>query len=295
MALRVLSSVLLSFPLFASQQQITPKPSGPFHVSGNRILDSRNQPFLMRGTQLTDFHPQNAARDNRGGRDFGPHSSTSLSAIRLRFNMNTVRIPLDAREAARPGYFATLARTVRRANEADLLVVLAARDATPEFWAQCASYFKDYPNVMFDLLADAQSDEGWDAWRARMNELTRTVRAAGARQPVIAMSWNAAHDFAGIAPLRRYLLEDPNTIYEIVPTYPAGDRHSDYGELAALAPVTAAGWDIAIADASACAKLPTDPAAVTAMIRANLEDFDARGISWTASVYEAGKLIKDYS
>jgi hypothetical protein len=236
MALRV-SPVLLAAQLFAApQQSLTPRPSGAFHISGNQIIDSHNRPFLMRGTQLTDFHPQTAARDNRGGRDYGPHSATSLSAIRLRFNMNTVRLPLDARESAQPGYFAALSRTVRRANSADLLVVLAARNADAAFWRKCAAYFKDYPNVMFDLLADADSPDGWEAWRARMNELAGAVRASGAKQPVIAMSWNSGHDFTGAATAP--LLQDAGTIYEIAPRYPAGDRQSAYGDLAAIAPVT---------------------------------------------------------
>jgi uncharacterized protein (TIGR03437 family) len=294
MALRVVPALFLAAHVFAApQQSITPQPFGPFHVSGNRILDSRGRPFLMRGTQLTEFHLKTVALDNRGGRDYGPHSATSLSAIRLRFNMNTVRLPLDARESTQPGFFPALARTVRRANTADLMVVLAARNADAAYWRQCAAYFKDYPNVMFDLLADANSTDDWDTWRTRLNELARVVRETGAKQPVIAMSWNAAHDFAGApsAPL----LDDPNTIYEVAPTYPSGDRQKAYGDLAAGAPVTANGWDIEIADTSACTQLPSDPSAVTAMIRANLDDFDARGMSWTASVYEAGKLIKDYS
>src|SRR5580704_13016709 len=80
------------------QQEITARPVGPFQVSGNRILDSKGRVFLMRGTQLTEFHLQTVERDNRAGEDFGPHSATSLSAVRLRFNMNTVRLPLDVRE-----------------------------------------------------------------------------------------------------------------------------------------------------------------------------------------------------
>src|SRR5579862_3796182 len=77
----------------------TPAPAGPFHVSGNQILDSKGRPFLIRGTQVAPFHPETAAHDNRAGLDYGAHSATTLSAIRLRFNMNAVRIPLDLRES----------------------------------------------------------------------------------------------------------------------------------------------------------------------------------------------------
>src|SRR5260370_689718 len=141
-------------PTLPPAQQITPAPAGPFHTAGNQIIDSRSHPFLMRGTQLTDFHLQTTAQDNRAGDIYGAHSATSLSAIRLRFNMNTVRLPLDVNDAANPGYFAAVAKVVRRANDIDLLVILAAREPgaglptskTVEFWKDCAAYFKDYPN-----------------------------------------------------------------------------------------------------------------------------------------------------
>jgi hypothetical protein len=164
------------------RQEITPAPSGPFRVDQNQILDSAGRPFLMRGTQLTDFHPRTAAADNRAGREFGPHSATSLTAVRLRFNMNTVRLRLDVREGADPGYFAALVEVVRRANQLELLVILAASEpgaALPssrstEFWTRCAAAFKDYPNVIFGAFSDplpaavpsgidAHSAAGWDS------------------------------------------------------------------------------------------------------------------------------------
>ena len=286
----VISVVFLGQLFAATQQELTPNPSGPFHVDRNRIIDSKGRPFLMRGTQLTEFHPQTAAADNRGGLDFGPHSATSLSAIRLRFNMNTVRLPLDVKESGRLGYLAALAKVVQRANSFDLLVILAAREPSVGFWSQCAAYFKAYPNVMFDVWADADSSAGWYGWRSHMTELVQAVRSAGAAQPIVAMSRNG-FESAGVTPP----LDDPNVIYELAPRYPAGDRQAQYGSLAAVAPVTAAGWDLELNDKDVCSTLPSDPSPVTSVIRANLEDFDARRMSWTVSLYAAGRLIKDYS
>jgi hypothetical protein len=66
--------VLLACPLPAANlpvqrtQEITPAPVGPFHVVGNRVVDSKGRPFLMRGTQLTEFRPQTVIRDNRAAR-----------------------------------------------------------------------------------------------------------------------------------------------------------------------------------------------------------------------------------
>lgn len=281
------------------------------------MLDSQGRAFLMRGTQLTEFHLQTVARDNRAGEDFGAHSATSLSAIRLRFNMNTVRLPVNVLEFDAPEYFTELAKVVRRANQLDLLVVLAAREpgsALPssksiEFWSHCAAFFKDYPNVVFDVfsdpsppalppsVSDAHSTAGWNVWRNNMQTLVRTVRAAGATQPIVAMGWKDDRLFEGAGDAA--LIDDANIIYEASPrfanTRTDAQREAHLGMLAARVPVIANGWDLELDDAAACAAVPADPTAASALVEGNLNYFDAHQISWTVSVFEPGKLIKDLS
>jgi uncharacterized protein (TIGR03437 family) len=305
----------LTFP--TKQQQITPNPAGPFHVSGNRLLDSQGRAFPMRGTQLTEFHLQTVERDNRAGEDFGAHSATSLSAIRLRFNMNTVRLPVNVLESTAPGYFPELAKVVRRANQVDLLVVLAAREpgaAMPspksaEFWSRCAAFFKDYPNVVFDVFSDPSpaalpasvgdphSAAGWTFWRNGMQSLVRAVRAAGAAQPIVAMGWKDDRLFEGAGDAA--LIDDPTIVYEASPrfanTRTDAQRDAHLGLLAMRVPVVANGWDLELDDAAACAAVPADPTAAAALVQGSLDYFDAHGISWTVSVFEPGKLIKDLS
>jgi uncharacterized protein (TIGR03437 family) len=315
------STYWVSFALLAAstawagtlhQQELTPAPNGPFHIDHNQILDSKGRPFLMRGTQLTDFHPQTAAWDNRGEPDFGPHSPTSLTSIRLRFNMNTVRLPLDIDEADGPEYFAALGDVVRRANQLELLVILAAREPgadlpssrSVEFWARCAAAFKDYPNVIFDAFqdpspaavppgVDPHSAAGWETWRTSMARVVEAIRAAGAAQPIVLASWNDDRMFEGGAPLS----DDGSIVYGISPHYATtatdAERESRFGFLARRAPVTANGWDLELDNPAACAAIPSDPGAVSEMIRANLEDLDAHRISWTISVFTPGKLVKD--
>lgn len=239
-------------------------PSGPFHVAGNQIVDSKGRPFLIRGTQLAPFHLDTVAHDNRAGLDYGAHSATTLSAIRLRFNLNAVRIPLDPRESNRPGYFAALARVVQRANQMDLLVILTAGEGSADFWSRCAAHFKAYPNVMFGVLPASSEDA------------VRAIRSAQSAQPVIV---------AGDA------LEDPNTIYEVSPRY--GER--DFNFFARSAPVLANGWDPQLEDVAACAAVPSDPTAAAALMQDYLNYFDARAISWTVSEFVPGKLIRDLS
>lgn len=263
-------------PPSQAQHQVlaaTPGPNGPFQVHGIQILDSKGQPFLMRGTQLPEFRFETAERNSSSGQVFGPYSATSLSAIRLRFNMNAVRLPVNALEAFEAGYFEELGKVVRRANDMDLLVILAAHETTANFWSHCAAYFKNSANVMFDPVVDPAT-------------AVKAIRSAGATQPVL-VSGTAAS------------IDDSNIIYEVSPLLSAMltdvQRDAEFGLLAKRAPVTANDWDLKVDDGEACSAMPTDPAAVSKLVEANLEYFDAHQISWTVSSFEPGKLIKDFS
>jgi uncharacterized protein (TIGR03437 family) len=251
-------------------------PAGPFHVSGNQIIDSKGRPFLIRGTQVAEFHLETIARDNRAGLDYGAHSATTLSAIRLRFNLNAVRVPIDVRESTKPGYFPALAQLVRRVNQMDLLAILTARDGAAtsseavEFWSRCAAYFKDYPNVMFDTSSEGPAGA------------VHAVRGARASQVVIVVAGATG-------------IDDPNVVYEISSRLAAHGAAPQLGSLPEAVPVLANRWDPDLDDVQACTDLPADPAAASAMVEDYLNYFDAHAISWTVSSFEPGKLIRDLS
>ena len=126
-----------------AQPQLTPAPRGPFHVEGQDLVDSSGEPFLIRGTQLPGLdHPTIG---------FGPHSATTLITIRQRRNMNSVRIPVSVEHfEADASYLSRLGEIVRRANELELSVIVAASEPNAEhFWHRAAGYFQDYPNGLF--------------------------------------------------------------------------------------------------------------------------------------------------
>ncbi len=271
-------------------------------------MDSAGRSILLRATSLPEYRRATAVRESRSGIDFGPYSATSLSAVRLRFNMNAVRLPLDVRESDSPGYFAAVAKVVHTANRVDLIAILAAREPdavmptarTAEFWRRCAMYFKDYPNVMFDLFdnpspgSDAHSPAGWAAWRDGFDAAARAVRSTGAAQLILAAAWSDARQFEGAGSL----LADANTIYEAAPRY--ADTRTDeqraahFGFLAAHAPVFVR-WDLDLEDRAECAVIPADPEAASAMVESSLNYFDAHSISWAVSTLVPGKLVKDLS
>ena len=310
------------------QQKLTAVPAGPFHVAGNRIVDAKGQPFLIRGTQLPGFHLP-AALSRTVGQQFGPYSATTLSTIRLRFNMNAVRIPVNvADDSSDPAWLPELSRVVRRANELELLVILAAQQPGTDlpsrkvahFWSRCAAFFKDYPNVFFDAfsepdagavpgyLAGRHAASDWQFWLhgGRTNDgreaigfedLVKTIRATGASQPIVAMGWHDDGLLEGMTP--EFFINDPNIVYEVCPRYRTtrtdADRNAHFGFLAARVPVLANNWDLELDRYSAdCLAIPPDPTVAEDMVKANLNYFDAHGISWTASVFQPGKLITDY-
>src|SRR5580704_4705321 len=132
--------------------QITPPPSGPYHVEGNRILDRNGREYLIRGTTLPQVTLERSS-------DFGPFSRTTLITLRQRMNMNAVRIPIDEEAYKSPPYRAFVKQLVQKANELELLAIIES--AAP------AADLKSNPSVFFAVQDPA------------------VVRTAGALQPII--------------------------------------------------------------------------------------------------------------
>src|SRR5947207_11635136 len=185
--------------------RLTPAPAGPYHVSGNRILDAGGHAYLVRGTEMptVTLDPVEIVGD---GKQFGVFSPSSFITIRQRLNMNAVRLPVNAPQyAERADYRARVGEIVRSANRFELLVILAADaidklspDALRHFWAQCAAEFKRNPNVFFAPSFGAQAQV--------VVEVIDAIRSSGADQPIL---------IAG--PEER--VQDPNLIYEVTPRY----------------------------------------------------------------------------
>ena len=268
-------------------QKLTAVPKGPIHVERNRLVDSDGQPFLIRGTQLPEFRTRPPAGRAEAVEGFGPHSSTVFSTIRQRWNMNAVRLPLNLLDfESAPKFFQAAGEVVRRANDLELMVILSASDSAEtvpaeilvRFWRDCSTFFKDYPQVVFEL------DTGHDVIR---REFIAAIRAGGAKQPVLVSGW------------RENKVDDVNAIYVVYPRYQTTftdrDRDRQFGRLAEHVPVLASNFDPELDRNSAeCASFPSDPSQAEALVQANLSYFDAHGISWLASEFRPGKLVRDY-
>ncbi len=117
------AALLSAFP---RQPVLTPAPCGPYKIAGNQILDCLNRPWLARGTRLAAFKLQPTSEERAAG-TFGPWSATTLTTIRQRLNMNTVRISAnpDDFNTSRDYQFA-LKRLLLLARRLELLVILDA-------------------------------------------------------------------------------------------------------------------------------------------------------------------------
>ena len=291
-------------------------------------MDSTGQEVLLRGTQIPALTLSSEDFGVSPDHKFGPVSATVFNAIRQRWNMNVIRLPVDVvRHTSDASYAARLEQAVRNANRQDLLVILAATEPgadlpsqrTLRFWTRCAARFKNHPRVLFDAFSAPRasaipghirgihSSADWRFWLhggdtaggnrvAGMQQLADAIRATGAAQPVIVMGLDDAPLFEGLSP--EFFITGANIVYETGPPFSVvktdAQRDRYFGFLAGRVPVLANDWDLNLEKREDCMALPQDPATVERLIESGLEYFDRSDISWTISAFAPGKLITDY-
>lgn len=219
----------------------------PLHTSGNKILNSKNEPVRLRGVNVASLE---WTSDGQG------HILKTVEVAIHDWHANIIRLPLAQDrwfgKAAEQKNDATAYRTlVRRiadfcaTNNCYLILDLHWSDCNEwgkqigqhsmpdtnsvEFWKDFAPRFANRPEVIFDLYNEPH-DVSWKVWRdggivtdkpnvrsqmhdpktfqaVGMQTLLDTVRAAGATNVVIAGGLDWAYDFSGI--LNGYQLSDP--------------------------------------------------------------------------------------
>lgn len=302
--------------------------SSPVRVQGRFLVDRAGQHVLLRGTQLPELAGDASDFGMPSRHAYGPLSATTLNAIRKRWNMNTVRLPVDVgRYLDEPSYAERLAQAVRIANRQDLLVILAAvepgsdlpSEKTIRFWKECGARFRDNAGLLFDLFSTPRAraipghrpgmDTGAD-WRfwlrggrtadghaaVGMQGLADAIRGVGVAQPLIVTGLDEAPLLEGLTP--EFFLSDAGVIYETnvrfneIGTDAQGDR--SFGVLSAQVPLVVNDADLHLDRVQDCQALPQDPAVVERTIQSTLTDYDRLQVSWTISTFAPGKLISDY-
>jgi hypothetical protein len=213
------------------------KPLLALKAVGNRILDTQNQPVLLRGVNVPTLEWTN---------EIGGHVLDTVNVAIRDWKANIIRLPLaqdrwfgKAPEQKDQGtaYRALVHQVVQTCSSQGCYILLdlhwsdcgewgtnIGQHSMPDrnsivFWKDCAAAFKNQPAVLFDLYNEPH-DVSWEVWfnggtikdRANtrragpartyeavgMQQLLDTVRSTGAKNAVIAGGLDWAYDFSGI-------------------------------------------------------------------------------------------------
>lgn len=236
--MRRLFILLLAAAALHAHAPITPAIRGPLSTDGTRIVTTTGTVISLRGAVLPNLEAATVA---------------TLGVLRLRWNMNAVRIPLSVPAWQRDGqaYIDRVNAAIARSKAADLYTVLTADEAapTPAFWTALATALRNEPQVAFSLARKSAPANGQALYDA--------IRATGARQLVT--SQPAAN------------ISGENVVFEIAVNTQA---------LQIRVPSYVAEW-------------ATPNCADSADVFQALSDFDTNGASWTAATFEPNCLLRD--
>jgi hypothetical protein len=218
----------------------------PLKVVGTQVLNSRNEPIVLRGVNAASLE---WTSDGQG------HILQSVNTAIQEWRANIIRLPLaqDRWFGKAPGqqdegatYRALVKAIVDTCATQACYIVLdlhwsdcgewgtnIAQHSMPDqnsvvFWKDCAAAYQNHPAVIFDLYNEPH-DVTWDIWlkggtitdrpnsrrggpprtfeAVGMQTLLDAVRATGAQNLVIAGGLDWAYDFSGILDGRQ--LSDP--------------------------------------------------------------------------------------
>jgi hypothetical protein len=224
----------------------TPKTPLPLHIAGTKILNSQNQPVLLRGVNAASLE---WTSDGEG------HILKTLNVAIQDWQVNIIRLPLcqdrwfgKAPEQKDDGksYRALVQEAVETCATQGCYIILdlhwsdchewgtnIGQHSMPDlnsqaFWKDFAPVYANQPAVLYDLYNEPH-DVSWDVWlkggtitdkpngrragpprtyeAVGMQALLDTVRATGARNVIIAGGLDWAYDFSGILDGRQ--LADP--------------------------------------------------------------------------------------
>ncbi len=238
-----------STPSEKSQSGIQVKSASPplsLKVEGNQVLNSKNQPVLLRGVNAACLE---WSSDGEG------HILKTIQVAIDDWNCNIIRIPLSQDRWFGKGpeqndegkaYRALVKKTVDLCSSKGCYIILdlhwsdtnewgqnIGQHSMPDrnsliFWKDCAAIYANHPAVIFDLYNEPH-DVSWDVWlnggmikdrpsipgvlpknfeAVGMQEMLDTVRATGAKNVVVAGGLDWAYDFNGILEGRQ--LKDPS-------------------------------------------------------------------------------------
>jgi len=233
----------------------TPLPIGPLHVKGGAIFDSTGQPIALRGVEMPGLNI--AVPTAEQNQTVAAMNATTFGILRLRWNLNTVRLPVSNFVWRRDGqpYLDRVGKIVRAATAVGLVVVISdCEDAASgetsglglptqdsvAFWKIWAAFFKEDQHVIFSAFNEPsvrltpghvngqRSSSDWQFWLqggtassgqsvTGMKSLVDAIRSAGATQIVSVSAFADPLDFQGFG--ADFFVADTNVIYEVHPFF----------------------------------------------------------------------------
>lgn len=282
-------SLLLTFiAALAVEGHAQPLPplAAPLRTDGARILDSAGAPVVLRGVVG----------------DIETFDARTLGVLRIRWNLNTVRVPADVAVWKRDGdaYLNRLLAFVQLADRAGMAVVIAAQDSSPmpnadtlAFWRAAAAKLKDQSRAIFSLYRQPSGTRDWAAWRSAMQGLADAVRGAGASQLVAVSAFNDAQGFAGIPDDVR--IAGGNVLYEAPFHYALSGDPKPFGSLVGKAPLYAGEWGVDLGTTGpACTNLPKTANGLNDLLLGTAFQFSEQAVSATLAPFRAGGLVREF-
>ncbi len=115
-----------------------------------------------------------------------------------------------------------------------------SKDFTLAFWRMIANYFKDTPNVIFEIVNEPESISP-SVWRQTASEITTTIRTAGANQLIVAGGVEFSKDISWVLDQP---IHDKNIAYaaHIYPSHTSFYWNGWFGEVSKTYPVLVTEW-----------------------------------------------------
>jgi len=286
-------------------------------VEGNRFVGAGEEPVVFRGFSLSDpDRLELLGQWNRG----------LFEEARYRWNANVVRLPIHPsawRERGEEAYLRLLDDGVRWAEEVGMYVMIdwhsignlrtelfqhpmynTTKTETFRFWKAIAARYANRPAVAFyELFNEPTHFNGtlgratWAEHKALMEEIIYIIRAHEAQGIPLVAGFNWAYDLteAGADPIDAAAIAYVTHPYPMKREPPWEDKwQADWGFLADRYPVIATEFGFMSGDLPG-AHIPV--IADEAYGNAIIDFFEARGISWTAWVFDpdwSPQLIRDW-
>lgn len=193
-------------------------------VSGNKLTDENGNEIVLKGLMAPD--PQKVFND-------GSFNEAYYDGV-FSFGGNVIRVPVHPDRYVTDEYYMWryLGKIVKWAGERGQYVIIdwhyignpvtgdgkempdiqqEPMELTKQFWAQTAAYFKDAPNVIFEIYNEPAFIKS-ESWEGAAKEIISVIRKSGGNQLIIIGSPDYSFDLSWI---KNSTIGDSNAAYSV--------------------------------------------------------------------------------